>query len=118
MRFIRKRTAEKRMYSTPWRRSERQEKEELVCTHQLLLAGDGPRVGPQIFAQLHLDRSAARHDERVADRSPDNAHGIVQRAVALLDELLGPAAEHDRAGLGLRAAPAGSRTAVKGSGRR
>lgn len=28
---------------------------------QLLLAGDGPRVVPQVLGQLHLDGTAARH---------------------------------------------------------
>ena len=70
----------------------------------LLLAGNGARVLAQEARRLHLDGAAARHDRVVLDRAAHDHDGVVERALGLLDELLGAAAQYERARLGLRAA--------------
>eukprot|EP00047_Mylnosiga_fluctuans_P001742 m.221713 g.221713 ORF g.221713 m.221713 type:complete len:557 (-) comp10637_c0_seq1:26-1696(-) len=71
---------------------------------QLLLAGNCTGIRPQELAELHLNGTATSNNGVVLDRATHNHDGIVQRALRLLDELLGTAAHDDRARLGLGAA--------------
>mmetsp|Transcript_77198 Transcript_77198/g.226426 ORF Transcript_77198/g.226426 Transcript_77198/m.226426 type:complete len:381 (+) Transcript_77198:378-1520(+) len=72
-----------------------------VVDHQLLLAGDGPRVLPQVAAQLHLDGAPATNDLGVPHGGLHDQQRVLQRALRLVDELLGPAPDED--GRGIRA---------------
>lgn len=58
----------------------------------------------QVRRDLHLDGAAAADNRPVLDGALDNHDGVVQRALHLGNELLGAAAQHQRARLGLGAA--------------
>lgn len=60
----------------------------------------GTARAPQVLGQLHVDRAAAGHHQRALERAPHNHDGVVQRAVGLVQELLGTAAQHQGAGVG------------------
>jgi hypothetical protein len=55
-------------------------------------------------SRTDLGRTAAGDDVRVLDRPLDDHDAVVERALDLLDELVGPAAEDERARLCLGAA--------------
>mmetsp|Transcript_1025 Transcript_1025/g.3241 ORF Transcript_1025/g.3241 Transcript_1025/m.3241 type:complete len:391 (+) Transcript_1025:163-1335(+) len=70
---------------------------------QLLLAVNVPRLLAQEGGQLHLDGPAAGDDGRVLEQPARVHDGVVQRALCLLDELLGAAAQDEGAGGDARA---------------
>mmetsp|Transcript_32857 Transcript_32857/g.76716 ORF Transcript_32857/g.76716 Transcript_32857/m.76716 type:complete len:239 (+) Transcript_32857:509-1225(+) len=64
---------------------------------QLRLAKDAPRVLTQMRRELHLDGTASCNDRRVGDQPARVHDGVVQRALRLFYELLGPATQDDSA---------------------
>lgn len=68
----------------------------------LLLARDRSRIVAQVLGDLHLDGTAAGHDRVVLERTAHDHDGVVERTLGLLDELLGTAAQNERARFSLR----------------
>lgn len=64
-----------------------------------LLAGRGGRGLHHRASHDHLAAAAAVDDPRLADRRGQDAEGVVERALGLVDYLLGGAADDDGAGL-------------------
>ena len=62
----------------------------------LLLALDRPRMSPQHLRQLHLNRTTARHDIMVLDRTLHNHNRIVETALNLRHHLLRPTPQNHR----------------------
>jgi len=71
---------------------------------KLLLAGNGARVVTQQLGQLHFDGTTSGYNRVVLDGAAHNHDGVVERALRLLQELLGTTTQDQGARLGIGAA--------------